>query len=207
MASRTDAIPPQVAVEERYHGSMATRTLRQDAPPLVRLAPRPGERAYICSGLIFRTEGSTLVLSTITLAYSRALWAEFCQEETPDATLAPVLEHAWEFFGGAPRTWLFETVRPTAPLEASVLTLAHRCGAVPRAFAPADGVRWGEWALRRVPHRLLRRHLLRDLGLANRLLRAFVDEQLWRDHPHQPDRRVYEMLDDERGHLRPAGTP
>jgi hypothetical protein len=49
--------------------------------------------------------------------------------------------------------------------------------------------------------------LQRDGGLGNRLLRAFVDEMLWRDHPERRERRIYEVLDEERGHLCPGGTP
>ncbi len=197
-----------MAVGSRYHESMDGRTTRRSAPTQVRLAPQAGEQGHVCTGIVFRTERGTLTLTTVTLAYSHAVWAEFCGEDHSGVAVpARVLEHAWEFFGGAPRTWLLETVAPTLTLDEDVRALAHRCGAVTRAFLAADGVRWGEWALRAVPERLLRRHLLRDLGLANRLLGAFVDEQLWRDHPHQRDRRVYEMLDEERGYLRPAGTP
>ena len=187
---------------------MDGRTTRRSAPTQVRLAPQAGEQGHVCTGIVFRTERETLTLTTVTLAYSHAAWAEFCgEDQTGAAVLAPVLEHAWEFFSGTPRTWLFETVAPTIALDADVLGLARRCGAVARPFMAADGVRWGEWALRAVPERLLRRHLLRDLGLANRLLRAFVDEMLWRDHPHRRDRRVHEVLDEERGYLRRAGTP
>jgi hypothetical protein len=187
---------------------MDGRTTRRSTPAQVRLAPRPGEQGHICTGIVFRTERGTLTLTTVTLAYSHAAWAEFCGGEQAGAAVpARVLEHAWEFFGGAPRTWLFEAVPPTTVLDTDVRALARRWGAVTRPFLAADGVRWGECTLRAVPERLLRRHLLRDLGLANRLLGAFVDEQLWRDHPHQRDRRVYEVLDEERGYLCPVGTP
>jgi hypothetical protein len=185
---------------------MARRTLRQDAPTLVRLPARPAERAHICSGSIFRTERGTLVLTTVTLAYSHAVWAEF-GVEVAEWALAPVLEHAWEFFGGVPHAWLLETVRPSAPLEPAVRALARRCGATVRPFTETDGVRWGEWALRAVPERLLRRHFLRDCALGNRLLRVFVDEMLWRDHPQLRERRVYEVLAEERAGLWPVGVP
>ena len=197
-----------MAVGPAYHGSMDRPTTRRSAPTYLRLAPRPGDRGHICTGSVFRTERGTLTLTTVVLAYSHAAWAEFCFDEQ-DAVAGPVrvLEHAWAFFGGAPRTWLFETLPPSIALDADVRGLARRCGAVARRFRMADGVRWGEWALRAVPERLLRRHLLRDVGLANRLLGAFVDERLWRDHPAQRTRRVYELLDEERGQLGPVGAP
>jgi hypothetical protein len=156
---------------------------------------------------VFQTDRGTLVLSTVTLAYSHAVWAEFGVEVGGDLALAPVLEHAWDFFGGVPHTWLLETVRPGASLDPTVLALARRYGSMVRPFTAPDGVPWGEWALRAVPARLLRRHFLRDCGLGNRLLRVFVDEMLWRDHGQRRERRVYQVLDEERGHLCPVGTP
>lgn len=156
---------------------------------------------------MLQTDRGTLVLSTITLAYSHAAWAELGVALDDDLALAPVLEHAWEFFGGAPRSWLLETARSGADRDPAVLALAGRYGSTVRPFTAADGVRWGEWALRAVPERLLRRHCLRDCGLGNRLLRLCADELLWRDHPQVRERRVYEVLDEEQGHLCPVGTP
>ena len=176
-------------------------------PALVRQAPRPAELAHICVGVVFRTEHGALTLTALALAYSHAVWAEFSGDDDTTTVPCHVLAHAWEFFGGAPRTWLFETVRPTAAMQPDVLALARGCCAVARPFTASDGVAWGEWALRCVPEQLLRRSLLRDLGQANRLLRVFADEMLRRERLGMAGRRVHELLDEERGHLRCVGTP
>lgn len=177
--------------------------MRPSAPKLLRLAPTPGERAHICHGLVPSGDRDCVALVEVALAYSHAVWAEFCVEDD-DAELTDVLEHAWTFFGGTPRTWLFETI---ARLEPRVLELARRHGSVARLFAMSNGECCGEWALRKVPARLLRRNLLRDLNLANRLLRSFCLERLERPHQQMPNRSVREVLDEERAHLRRAATP
>jgi len=181
---------------------MGRRTIRWSAPTLERLAPAPAEEAHLCEGLVPSGDDERVVLVVVALAWSHAVWAEFCVD-AEDAALCEVLDHAWEFFGGAPRTWLFET---RATLSPPVIERARRRCATARPFAEHDGVRWGEWALRCVPERLLRRHLLRDLGLANRSLRVFVEEMLQRDHAIQHHCRVRELLEAERGYLRPART-
>jgi hypothetical protein len=181
---------------------MARRTLQQDVAALVRRAPQPGEQGHICECLVPCGDDERVTLVVVALAYSHAMWAEFYLAE--DAALPAALEHAWEFFGGAPRTWLFETVRPTASLDPGVLALAQRCGAVPRPFAAHDGVRWGEFLLRYIPERFLRRHLLRYLVLANGLLRSFCENTLWRAHPQRDGRSVLEVLAEERGALHPV---
>jgi hypothetical protein len=182
---------------------MDRRTRRQSAPKLLRLAPTPGERAHICQGLVPGGDQDRMVLIAVMLDYSHAVWTEFCVADD-DAALPEVLEHAWDFFGGSPRTWLFETM---APIEPRVLDLARRCKAIARLVALHDGVCWGEWALRSVPPWLLLQSLLRDLDAANRILHGVCLEMLERDHPQMLDRRVHEVLDEERICLRPAGAP
>jgi hypothetical protein len=173
-------------------------TRRRSAPKLLRLAPAPAGRAHICQGLVPGGDQYHVALVAIMLAYSHAVWAEFCVEDN-GAALSEVLEHAWEFFGGSPRTWLFET---KALIDSQVLDMARRCKAIARPFAMNDEVCWGEWALRSVPPRMLRRSLLRNLGLANQMLRGFCLEMLERPHPQMPDRRVREVLDEEHACLR-----
>jgi hypothetical protein len=182
---------------------MARRTLQQEVAALVRHAPQPGEQAHICGALVPAGDGERVSLLVVALAYSHAMWAEYGAAE--DAALGGVLKHAWQFFGGAPRTWLFETVRPAASLDPGVLALAQRCGAAARPFAVHDGVHWGELLLRYLPKRFLRRHLLRNFALANRLLRTFCEDVLWREHPQRDGRSVLEVLAEERGALHPAG--
>jgi hypothetical protein len=179
---------------------MDRRTTKRSAAALLRLAPAPAERAHICQGLVFRTEAGDQTVVTVALGYSHAVWAEFCIQ-VGESALPVVLEHAWEFFGGAPRTWVFEATSPAALRQPDLVELAERWRAVVRPVDVCDPVPWGEWALRRVPERLLRRSLLRDLGLANRLLRASVEEMLWRDHPAHPGRQVHDVLEEERGYL------
>ena len=181
---------------------MDRRTKRRTEPTLLRLAPAAAEEAHICEGLVPRGDHDRVVLAVVALTYSRAVWAEFRVDDAEDAGLCAVLEHAWDFFGGVPRTWLFET---RVGLTPQVLELARRRGATARPYAQREWMGRGEWALRCVPERFLRPHLLRDLGLANRSLHVFVEEMLQRDHPGQRDRRVYELLAEERGYLRPAG--
>jgi hypothetical protein len=182
---------------------MDRRITKRSAPWLVLLAPRPGEQGYICEGLVPRGVKDRVVLVAVALAYSHAFWLEFCLDQDP--ALSEVLEHAWTFFGGSPRSWLFETRAPSAPLDRRVLEQARCHGAIARPLVAEDRVCWGEWALRSVPERLLRRSLLRELGLANRALRGFALEMLERPHPQTPDRRVGEVLEQERRCLRQAG--
>ena len=184
---------------------MDRRITKRSAPWLVLLAPRPGEQAHICEGLVPRGVKDRVVLVAVALAHSHAFWLEFCLDEDP--ALSEVLEHAWTFFGGAPRSWLFETRAPSAPLDPRVLEQARCHGAIARPLAAEDRVCWGEQALRSVPERLLRRGLLRELSLANRALRGFALEMLERSHPQMRDRRVGEVLEQERLCLRQAGRP
>lgn len=184
---------------------MDRRITKRSAPWLVLLAPRPGEEAHICEGLVPRGDKDRVVLVAIALAYSHGFWLEFCLPQ--DGALSEVLEHAWSFFGGAPRSWLFETRAPSVLLEAGVLELAQRHGAMARHLVTEDRVCWGEWALRSVPERFLRRGLLRELSLANRALRGFSLEMLERPHPRMPGSRVGEVLEQERRSLRQAGKP
>ncbi len=179
---------------------MDRRTRRRSTPRFLQLAPAPAEQAHICEGLVPRDQ-DRVRLVVVALAWSHAVWAEF-RVDAGEAGLCEVLDRAWEFFGGVPRTWLFETRAELAP---QVLELARRHGAIAKPYARCDWMGWGEWALRCVPERFLRPHLLRDLGLANRSLRVFVEEKLWRGHPGQRDQRVHEVLDEERGYLRPTG--
>jgi hypothetical protein len=183
---------------------MDRRITKRSAPWLVLLAPRPGEQAHICEGLVPRGIKDRVILVAVALAYSHAFWLELCLD---DGALAEVLEHAWRFFGGAPRSWLFETRVPSRPRDHLVLKEARRHGAIARPLVAEDRVCWGEQALRFVPERLLRRGLLRELGVANRALRGFVLEVLQRPHPQMPERRVCEVLEEERRHLQVAGRP
>ncbi len=181
---------------------MERRMVKRSAPWVALLAPRPGEQAHICEGLVSRGVKDRVVLVAVALAYSHAFWLELCLDE---GALSEVLEHAWRFFGGAPRTWLFETRVPSTPRDQLVLEQARHHGAIARPLAAEDRVCWGEQALRFVPERLLRRGLLRELGMANRALRGFALELLQRSHPQLPERRVCEVLDEERRQLQAAG--
>lgn len=137
-----------------------------------------------------------VVLVVVVLAWSRAVWAEL--RVNGEAELVKSLERAWAFFGGAPRTWLFET-DTVHVLE--VLEHARRRGAIAMPSV-REGTRWGEWALRRMSRRLRRPLLARDLEHAQRRVRDFVQEMLQRRRPDHHDRRVCELLQDERAHLR-----
>jgi hypothetical protein len=182
---------------------MERRITKRNAP-WVALAPRPGEEAHICEGLVPRGVKDSVILVAVALPYSHAFWLEFCLDEG----LAEVLEQAWRFFGGAPRTWLFETRVLSTPRDQRVLEQARCHGAIAWPLVAADrvGVHWGEQALRFVPERLLRRGLLRELDLANCALRDFVLEMQQRPHPQMPG-HVCEVLEEERRYLQREGKP
>ena len=148
-------------------------TRRSSASLIVRRQPTRAEEAHICEGLVPRGDGDRAVLVVVALA-GPAVWAELCAGSS-EAELGAVLEHAWTFFDVVPRIWHFET---RASLGPALMELARRHGATARTLAShrpmARGP--GESALRRVPERLLRRHVLRDLDHANRLLLAVVEE-------------------------------
>jgi hypothetical protein len=139
-------------------------------------------------------------LVVVALAWSHAVWAEFYRNGD-GAGLVSALEDGWQFFGGVPRVWIFET---KTVLVSQVIELAQGRAASVRSYMDGDGVRWGEWALRRVPERLLHPDPLRDLERANRSLRRFVEEMLERRAPNQQGRHIGELLEDERSYLRSA---
>ncbi len=175
------------------------RALNAPSTPL--LARPPGEEAHICQGLV-RRDHDRLELVAVVLPWSGALWAEFVvhSNKAEGVELCKVLEHAWEFFGGVPRTWVFETM---SRLPSEVLELAQRLGSTATIeLSRPNKLGWGELALRRVPEWLLSPEALRDLTAANRVLRIFVAE--WtkmRPHPRHRDRSIGKMLKEERLHL------
>lgn len=133
------------------------------------------DEAHISEGLVRRgDDGARAVLVVVALTRLPLVWAEFCASASA-AALGEILKHAWEFFGLVPRTWRFDS---RAALPPDVLELAQGYGATARPHAIHEAMVRGvaECALRRVPERLLRRQLLRDLDHANRLLRDFVEE-------------------------------
>jgi len=169
----------------------------------------PAAQADICRGLVPRGHGERVTLVAVALAYSRASWFEYCaREEDEGPGLLRVLEHAWGFFGGAPRTWRCDMAAAPGRAHGAVEELARRYGAQwLRGVACKPGAAGcGEVALRQVPARLLAQVVLRDLDEANRLLRDFAREHLQRPHPGQAGLSVGDVLDGERGHLLPPGA-
>jgi hypothetical protein len=159
-----------VAGRQEYHGSMDRRTTRTSPTSL---APAPGELGYIYEGLVGRSECGVVVFVVVTLAWSRAMWAELLVAGKAMA-LSNVLERAWEFFGGAPHTWVFDT-KPDRASE--VLKLAGHWGARARPYVGGNSLN-AEHALPCMQDSSLQCGGLGDLRQANQILRVFVEEML-----------------------------
>lgn len=154
--ARPDWIPATVLLRELrergYDGGysqlkvfVAQHRAQPAEDPVVRFETEPGHQMQ-ADFTIIRRGRDPLLAFVATLGYSRASFARFSAREDSPAWCSG-LEHAFEYFGGVPRTVLFDNAK-TVIIERDVfgpglhrwnpelLRLADRYGFVPRVCRP-----------------------------------------------------------------------
>lgn len=155
----------------------------------------------------------------VTLAWSRAVWAEIVYDLSVHSLLRSLVR-ASNYFGGVTRQWLFDNPK-TVVVERSgdvvrfhplLLDLASAYHVDLRVCPPRKPQHKGrvERTIRYLRDRHFAARTFSTIELGNAELLAFVHTTAGeRQHPDQPDRTVADMLEEERRHLLPlpAETP
>ncbi|XXY46618.1 IS21 family transposase [Sorangium sp. So ce269] len=209
-------------VERGYEGSMRTvrRHVRLVRPApkseaFLRVEPLIAEQAQIDLAYLgkLRVAGGTRQLwaFVMVLSYSRALWGELVLDLSA-SSLRRSLVRACCYFGGATRQWLFDNPK-TVVLERhgdavrfhpDLLALAGQLRVAPRLCAMRKPQHKGkvERAIRFLRDRFFAARTIRDLDRGNAELLVFLDEIAnVRPHPRWPERRVDQVLAEERTRL------
>jgi transposase len=215
-------------VARGYEGS--TRTVRRHVR-LVRPAPKSevflrveallAEQAQIDWAYVgkLRFAGGTRQLwaFVMVLAYSRAMWAELVIDLSA-ISLRRSLVRACSYFGGATRQWLFDNPKivvlerhgDAVRFHPELLALAGQLCVAPRLCGVRKPQQKGkvERAIRFLRDRFFAARTIRDVARGNAELVTFLDEIAnVRPHPRWPERRVDEVLTDERARLLPLPDP
>jgi transposase len=215
-------------VERGYEGSV--RTLRRHvqivrpAPKseaYLRIEPLVAEQAQIDWGYIgkLRFPGGTrqLWVFVMVLAYSRAIWAELVLDLTA-ISLRRSLVRACSYFGGVTRQWLFDNPKivvlerrgDAVRFHPELLALAGHLCAAPRLCGVRKPNQKGkvERAVRFLRDRFFAARTIRDIERGNAELRVFLDKIAnRRPHARWPDRRVDEVLAEEKARLLALPSP
>lgn len=151
-------------------------------------AARPGMLAHV---------GRDLSGVVVVLDYSRAFFAESLDyHNTTSEALGRALVHAVQYFGGAPRRWLFEDadclVWDGQAFTAPLLALAERTGSTLQVASPN--------------HRGPAERVLGDLRMRwlQAPVRILAERALRRPHPRHHKRSIAALFAEERKHLLPA---
>jgi transposase len=209
-------------VARGYEGS--TRTVRRHvrlvrpAPKseaFLRLEPLIAEQAQIdwaYVGKLHVPGGSRQLWAFVmVLSYSRAIWGELVLDLSA-SSLRRSLVRACRFFGGTTRQWLFDNPKivvlarhgDAVRFHPDLLALAGRLCVAPRLCAVRKPEQKGkvERAIRFLRDRFFAARTIRDVERGNAELRAFLDAIAnVRPHPRWPDRRVDEVLAEEKARL------
>ena len=187
----------------------------------LRVEPLIAEQAQIdwayVGKLSFPGGSRQLWAFVMVLAYSRALWAELVLDLTA-ISLRRSLVRASEYFQGTTRQWLFDNPKivvlerhgDAVRFHAELLALAGQLCVAPRLCGVRKPQEKGkvERAIRFLRDRFLAGRTIRDVDRGNTDLRRFLDDIAnVRPHPRWPDRRVDEVLADERPHLLSLPNP
>jgi transposase len=209
-------------VERGYEGSV--RTVRRHVQR-VRPAPKRevflriealiAEQAQIDWAYIgkLRFSGGTrqLWVFVMVLSYSRAMWAELVIDLSA-SSLRRSLVRACGYFGGATRQWLFDNPKivvlerhgDAVRFHPELLALAAKLCVAPRLCAVRKPEQKGkvERAIRFLRDRFFAARTIRDVERGNAELLTFLDEIAnVRPHPRWPERRVDQVLAEERARL------
>jgi transposase len=209
-------------VERGYEGSVrSVRRYVQLVRPepktevFLRIEPLIAEQAQVDWGYIckLRIEGTTrqLWVFVMVLAYSRAMWAELVIDLSA-ASLRRSLVRACSYFRGTARQWLFDNPKivvlerhgDAVRFHPELLALSGQLCVAPRLCGVRKPQQKGkvERAMRYLRERFFAARTIRDLERGNAELRVFLDEIAnARPHPRWPERRVIDVLVEERGRL------
>jgi transposase len=214
--------------ERGYTGSLrALRRYLRRARPLpkhevfLRLEPLVGEQAQVdwahVGYLDIQGVRRALWVFVFVLAYSRALWAELVIDLTVYSLLRSLVRAA-VYFGGCPRQWLFDNPKivvverhgDAVRFHPLLLELAGALRVQPRLCGIRKPQEKGrvERAIRYLRERFFAARRLHSVEHGNAQLLDFITQIADdREHPRWPDRRVRDVLDDERGHLLALPSP
>lgn len=214
--------------ERGYAGSLRTlrRYLRRARPAprhevFLRLSPLIGEQAQVDwahVGYLDVPGGRRpLYAFVLVLAYSRALWAELVLDVAAHSRSRSLVRAA-VYFGGCTRQWLFDNPKIVVVERQGDAVRFHPlllelCGALrvqPRLCGVRKPQEKGrvERAIRYLKERFFAARKIHSVAHGNAMLLDFItavtDE---RAHPQWPDRRVREVLAEERQKLLPLPSP
>jgi transposase len=182
----------------------------------LRLDPLIGEQAQIDWAHVGQIPvpggGSrTLWLFVMVLAWSRAMWGEFCFDTTVHSLLRS-LTRAATFFGGTTRQWLFDNPKivvlerygDTARFHPLLLDLGSAFHVQLRLCGPYRGNEKGrvERKIRFLRERFLAGREIYGVEQGNKELQTFIAEIAHTQrHPNFTDRTVADCLTEERKRL------
>lgn len=208
--------------ERGYRGSLRTlrRYLRRVRPMpkhevFLRLTALVGEQAQVDWGhvgrLVINGRERGLWVFVMVLAYSRAIFAELVLDLTVHS-LRRSLVRGSVYFGGSPRQWLFDNPKivvverhgDAVRFHPLLLDLAGQLCVQPRLCGVRKPHEKGavERAIRYLKERFFAARSIISVEEGNTALRAFLTEVTdQREHPRWPERKVFEVLAEERAHL------
>lgn len=214
--------------ERGYTGSIRTlrRYLRRVRPlpkheVFLRIEPLVGEQAQIdwahVGTIDVQGVRRALWVFVMVLAYSRALWAELVLDLTVQS-LRRSLVRGVVHFGGCTRQWLFDNPKivvverhgDAIRFHPLLLDLAGALRVQPRLCGVRKPHEKGkvERAIRYLRERFFAARRIHGIEHGNAALREFITQVAdEREHPRWPERRVRDVLEDERAHLLPVPSP
>lgn len=209
-------------VPRGYKGSLETlrRYVRSARPTprnevYLRVETLPGEQAQIDwahVGSITVPGGQRpLWVFVILLAYSRAMWAELVLDLGVESLRRSLLR-ASAYFRGSPRQWLFDNAKcvvversgDAIRFHPTLVDLAARLHVQPALCAPRRPTDKGkvERTIRYLKDRFFAARTFHSVAHGNAQLLEFFDSVAHeRPHPRWPDRRVGDVLEEERSRL------
>ena len=188
----------------------------------LRLDPLIGEQAQVDWAHVGQIPvpggGSrTLWLFVMVLAWSRAMWGEFCFDTTVHSLLRS-LARAAAFFAGCTRQWLFDNPKivvlerhgDVARFHPLLLDLGSAMHVQLRLCAPYRGNEKGrvERKIRFLRDRFLAGREIHSIEQGNCDLLTFIDSIAHRQHhPNFPQRTIADCLVEEKQRLLPLPNP
>jgi|WetSurMetagenome_2_1015567.scaffolds.fasta_scaffold31195_2 transposase len=214
--------------ERGYAGSLRTlrRHLQTARPepkhePFLRIETLPGEQAQVDWAHVgsMPVPGGVrrLWMFVITLAFSRAFWAELVLDLDIYSLLRSLVRAA-EFFGGNPRQWLFDNAKTVvverhgdhARFHRLLLDLACELHVQPRLCTVRKPQEKGkvERLIRWLKERFFAARSFHSIEHGNVQLLKFINETgNQRPHPIHPDQTVFQKFEEERPRLLLLPTP
>lgn len=215
-------------VERGYQGSIRTlrRYVRVARPvprneAFLRVETLPGEQAQVdwahVGSLVVPGGKRPLWAFVMVLAYSRAMWAELVVDMGIESLRRSLIRASCSF-GGSPRQWLFDNAKTVVIERAgdairfhpNLLDLAARLHVQPVLCRPRRPQEKGkvERAIRYLKDRFFAARSFHSIAHGNaQLAEFFANVAHERPHPRWPERRVVDVLDEERPRLLALPNP